>query len=114
MSYDVSLCDPVTGDVLEAGETFQEGGAQRVGGTGLCELNITYNYCEVFGPLVRDLNGQTAEDTQVELQMAYDRWLGAKPYKRDYWAPTPGNAKAAIERLLTFARRHPNGVWRVT
>lgn len=112
MSYDVELMGP-DGTVLPFGTVFAEGGTQRVGGTDRCELNITYNYAEVFGGLVRELNGKRASDTIDDLRAFVARWPNARPYERDYWAPTPGNAKVAIERLITFADRHPDGVWHV-
>ena len=111
MSYDVSLEDK-NGIVLPFSENFEEGGTRCVGGTNLCELNITYNYFEIFGPLVRDLNGKSVRDTIWALQDFSDKFPNAKPYK-DYWAPTPGNAKFAIDRLLSFARENPDGIWEI-
>ena len=40
----------------------------------------------------------------------------ADPYsdenrRRDYWAPTPGNAGYALNILLGWAREHPEGEW---
>lgn len=113
MSYDVELVDPVTGQPLPSPEHFEEGGTRAFGGANLCELNVTYNYAEVYGGLVRDLNGRPAVDTIPELEEFCDLWKYARPYERDYWAPTPGNACAAIARLLSFARAHPDGVWMV-
>lgn len=114
MSYDVSLVNPTTGIVLPAGETFQEGGTYAVGGTDRCELNITSNYREVFGDLVVDLDHLVARLTIPRLEKFVQEWAHATPYERDYWAPTPGNAKKAIERLLTFAYVHPTGLWKVS
>ena len=113
MSYNVSLCD-ATGPVLDAPEPFTEGGTYAIGGTSACELNITYNYAEIFGRLVRELNGKTAAETTPALREFCERWKGARPYESDYWAPTPGNALKAIARLLVFAERHPAGVWEVS
>ena len=113
MSYDVRLKDAETGETLDAGEVFQEGGTQAVGGTSECDLNITYNYAEVFGGLVSDLDGEPANGTLPRLREFVAKWGHLRPYERDYWAPTPGNAVAAIKRLLMFAERHPNGIWEV-
>ena len=45
MSYDISLCDPVTKETLHTGEAhFMAGGTRSVGGTTELWLNITYNY----------------------------------------------------------------------
>lgn len=112
MSYDVDLCDK-EGQLLPYTETFQEGGTQIIGGHSNCSLNITFNYAEVFGGLVRDLNGKVAKDTLAELKAFSEKWKHAMPYERDYWAPTPGNAKKAIDRLISFAELHPEGVWSV-
>lgn len=114
MSYDVSLCDPVTGKTLESPERFEEGGTYPLGGTTECSLNITYNYSEVFGPLVSDLHSKTAAETVGGLRGFVAAWPDTRPYERDYWAPTPGNARVAVERLITFADTHPNGVWSVS
>jgi len=113
MSYDVCLVDS-NGDILPFSELFQEGGIQAIGGVSECELNITYNYCKVFGSLVRDIHGLTAEVTMAELKEFVALHPDAKPDPKDYWAPTTGNAKVAIERLITFAEEHPEGVWRVS
>ena len=31
----------------------------------------------------------------------------------DYWAPTPGNAKTALQKLLKLAEMAPDGIWSV-
>lgn len=111
MSYDVSLNGP--DGPLRSTERFQEGGTQPAGGTYLCELNITYNYAHVFGSLVSDLEGKTAAETLPLLVKFVERYPDAEPYERDYWAPTPGNVVAAIKRLISFAKAHPEGVWSV-
>ena len=113
MSYDVALVDPSSRAVLDFGSAFVEGGTHAIDGTTLCELNITYNYAEVFGGLVRELHGKTASETLDGLRAFTAQWPNALPYT-DYWAPTPGNARAAVERLVAFAERHPSGVWEIT
>lgn len=113
MSYDVSLCDR-EGNVLPSPESFTDGGTYAISGSDECALNITYNYVEVFGVLVRNLHGEQAESTLPRLEEFVAQWPAAKPYIRDYWAPTPGNAKKAIERLISFAKAHPEGIWRVS
>ncbi len=112
MSYDVELQDAL-GSVLEMPEPFTDGGTHVMGGTTLCELNVTYNYAEVFGSLMRDLDGKTVTETIGKLTAFVEQWPNVRPY-RDYWAPTPGNAKAAVLRLISFADAHPDGVWRVS
>lgn len=113
MSYSVRLQAAESGETLELDEPFMEGGTYAIGGTTECNLNITYNYAEVFGSLVRDLNGKTAAETTPALREFCELWKGRRPYETDYWAPTPGNALKAVVRLLSFAERHPSGVWEV-
>jgi hypothetical protein len=49
MSYDISLCDPVTHETLEVDDThFVAGGTHSIGGTKELWLNITYNYGKYF------------------------------------------------------------------
>ena len=113
MSWDVKLNND-EGITLSINEFFQEGGTQQIGGTNFCELNITYNYAQVFGSLVKELHGCKAKDTLQDLKKFVNKWSHAHPYERDYWAPTPGNAKRAIERLIVFAEAHPGGTWHVS
>lgn len=63
MSYDISLLDPVTKDVIELDKThMMTGGTYAIGGTREAWLNITYNYSEwyymegIFPPTVPDEN----------------------------------------------------------
>lgn len=75
MSYDISLCDPVTHKPLKADSThFIAGGMRAMGGTKELWLNVTYNYGhfyyrpEVFGENgIRSIYGKTgAESGQIE------------------------------------------------
>ena len=46
MSYDISLCNPITGETLETESTHMMiGGTFAVGGTRELWLNVTYNIC---------------------------------------------------------------------
>jgi len=112
MSYDVSLMDE-SGIILEIPEAFQEGGTQIVGGTSLCDLNITYNYFKCFGTLVRDLHGKVAHET-IQGLLDYCVNHAEELPEPDYWKSTHGNAAMAIRRLIRFARAHPHGIWSVT
>jgi len=103
-------------------EKFEDGGTRCIGGSTECHLSTTYNYAEVYRdyevfPLskeydyssIRWLYGRTAEETIPVLEEAVKK-LGTRTFT-DYWAPTKGNAGAALQRLLSFAYAHPDGVW---
>lgn len=68
MSYDISLCDPVTKDTLEINEPhFMRGGTYAVGGTTQLWLNVTYNYAnyyhEAFNGGIRSIYGKTGAES---------------------------------------------------
>jgi hypothetical protein len=106
-------------------EPFEDGGTYVVGGTCEAELNVTYNYGGEFrrawaddpnpsgsGVLVRMLDGKRAGDVIEILEhgaevLGTDRAL-------DYWEPTPGNAGAVLARLASWARQHPDAVFKVS
>lgn len=135
MSYDISLCDPVTGDVLEL-ETahHMRGGTYAVGGTTDASLNVTYNYavhyrrlfqgrtvtdpdvakrngCDVGHTLngIRSIYGLTGAESIPVLQAVIAK-LG-DDVADDYWEATEGNAKRALSQLLALAHMRPDGVW---
>lgn len=116
MSYWVSLHetnDPES-PIVEV-DPHQEGGTYAIGGSNEADLNITYNYSEVYHLFqfsIKDLDGQKAETMISKLRELVLK-LGTKKYERDYWAPTPGNAGAALETLLDWAIRHPNAYFKV-
>lgn len=72
MSYDISLCDPVTHKPLKADSThFIAGGMRAMGGTKELWLNVTYNYGhfyyrpEVFGEGgIRSIYGKTGRNVR--------------------------------------------------
>jgi hypothetical protein len=124
MSYDVDLL--VEGVIAKVAR-HEEGGTYALGGTENAELNITYNYAEVYKlvPLeakekaeaeddtfgVRWLNNRTVAETMPILERAV-KTLGTSRFN-DYWAPTPGNAGYALSILVCWGKQHPNGVWAV-
>ena len=117
MSYDISLCDPVTHETLEVREPhFIRGGNYAIGGTTECWLNITWNYApyfyreDVFGEKgVRSIYGLSGAESIPVLEKAIAA-LGDDA-SDDYWEPTEGNAKKALYGLLALARMRPDGVW---
>lgn len=57
------------------------------------------------------LNDKEARDTLTILNGFIDRWKTVMPYHSDPFAPTIGNVKVIIERMLIFAHHYPNGLW---
>jgi hypothetical protein len=114
MSYWVYLTDE-RGDALPV-DSFIDGGTYALGGTTRAELNVTYNYAKIYGPLgfsLRDLDGKTAAETIAQIANIVAQ-IGTERDSGDYWAPTPGNAGRALSRLLEWAKQHPAGLWSVS
>ena len=113
MSYSISLLKD--GKSVEV-ERHKEGGTYVMGGTIDAELSITYNYSEIYSLFdftIRYVNGKTAKDVIDKMQEVVDK-LGTDKYKRDYWAPTPGNAGYALLILLQWAKEYPDAVFNVS
>jgi hypothetical protein len=115
MSYDISLVDPVTQDVLLLDEPHQmKGGTYAIGGTTECSLNITYNYTRhyyrVLGDRgIRAIYNSTGAESIPLLEAAIAQ-LG-DDVDEDYWKATEGNAKRPLCQLLAMARMRPDGIW---
>ena len=80
------------------------------------DSNITYNYYDqykkVTGSKLPDiLHGKTAKETISMLEKIVNE-LGTEK-DSDYWANTPGNAGAAVEKLLNAAKQYPGATWTV-
>lgn len=116
MSYDISLCEPVGGAVIQLeGKHIIHGGNYAVGGTAEAWLNVTYNYAKhfyrIFGEKgVRTIYGMTGAESIPAIKAAMDK-LG-DDVSEDYWEATEGNAKKALAGLLAFAQMRPDGVWK--
>lgn len=117
MSYDISLCDPVTHKPLKADSThFIAGGMRAMGGTKELWLNVTYNYGNYFRrddvlgrKGIRSIYGKTGAESIPMLEKAISA-LG-DVVDDDYWHATEGNAKRALYGLLAFAKMRPDDVW---
>jgi hypothetical protein len=114
MSYDISLRDPATGEtaIVPDGHDLR-GGTYVSGGTDEAWLNVTYNYSRhyyrVFGANgVRTIYGMTGRESVPVLDAAIAQ-LG-EDTDSDYWTPTEGNARAALENLRLLARACPDAV----
>lgn len=95
---------------------FTDGGTYVVGGTSRAELNVTYNYSEYFLEAglkdgLRTLHNMRGKEA-LPLLTAAVKHLGTER-DGDYWAATPGNAGAALERLRQWAELHPDGIFAV-
>lgn len=134
MSYDVNLCDPVTGMILEAEQAhMMAGGTYAVGGTAKMWINITYNYGGwyrkdyAFGEDgIRSIEGLTGAESIPVLKSAItgltqrDEDISEEvkqEYIRNgvsgYWLPTRENAIKPLHQLLAFAQMRPDGVWMI-
>lgn len=78
MSYDISLVDPASKEVLRLDHTHQmHGGTYPVGGTDECRLNVTYNYTGYYRQAaegtdlpatLKKLDGMTAQESIPQLE----------------------------------------------
>ena len=115
MGYDISIRHPGTGAVLHAAEPHHyRGGTYCEGGTTELWISLTYNYAPHFYRVlgergIRRIYGmETLESVSLLAEAA--RQLEGLP-DPDYWAPTEGNAKAALLKLIGLAALAPGGVW---
>lgn len=119
MSYDIRLVDKKSGETLHASfvnESREGTYCMYPGQTRECAFNITYNYyehlCKAFNDKrsVRCLYGKTAKESIPMLEDAISK-LG-DDVDPDYWKPTEGNTKEALNGLLIIAKASdPDGVW---
>ena len=137
MSYDITLKDPVTHEIIEFDEPDQmKGGMYAIGGTREAWLNITYNYANYyydategddrfFGKLwydepknlgIRGIYGKTGAESIPMLQEMIER---IKPMPdeecpadcKGYWKPTAENAVRPLHYLIAMAQLRPDGIW---
>lgn len=122
MSYDINLLDPITKEVIEINDThFIRGGTYQMGGSTELSLNITYNYSEflhrVLQPSttpseyetgIRSLYGMTALEAIPILENAISNLKD--DVDSNYWTPTEGNTKRALNNLLTMCKMRPDSI----
>jgi len=88
---------------------FEAGGTYTLGGSRSADLNVTYNYSlhyyRVLGleAGIRGLDGVSAVDALPILTKGIAA-LG-NDQSNDYWEPTEGNAKAALEILQDWCEQ---------
>lgn len=115
MSYDLYLCDPVSGERLQLDDPhFMRGGTYCQGGDNYLHLNITYNYRKAYVKTIgeagiRTLYGMSGADSIPIIDKAIQQLADDKT--DNYWDPTEGNAKAALIQLMALAKMRPDGIW---
>lgn len=109
MSYDISWVDE-NGVPYDTGVAIKEGGTYRMDGETCTMLNVTYNYSSLFS--FKQLDGMKLLDCWPLLKEFSDKFKECKPCE-DYWADTPGNVKKAVDILLGFVERFPEGRFKV-
>lgn len=116
MSYDIYLCDPITGQTIILDEPhFMRGGTYSADGTHEMHLNVTYNYAKIYYRAIgekgiRTIYGMSGASSIPVLQAAIDQLADDKT--DSYWEPTEGNAKAALIQLKVLATMRPDGIWK--
>lgn len=122
MSYDIDLLDPITKEVIEINDVhFLRGGTYKMGGSTELSLNMTYNYSKFlhqvlqpkFTPSedksgIRSLYGMTALEATPILEDAISTLKD--DVDPDYWKPTEGNTKKALNNLLTMCKMRPDAI----
>lgn len=115
MNYYIALVDPTTNRLCLADHAHAiRGGTYALGKSTRCELNVTYNYAKHFVRVlppngIRTIYGMTGAQSIPVLMTAIDL-LGTDVHE-DYWQPTEGNARKALEDVLALATMRPDGVW---
>ena len=115
MSYDITLNDPVTNDVIIFDNKHNiKGGTYCLGGTQEAWLNVTYNYGEIFRKVfgemgIRNIYGKSGAESIPLLEKAMAKLKD--DVSEDYWEATEGNAKKFLYGLLAFAQLRPDGIW---
>ena len=122
MSYDINLLNPITKEVIEINDAhFLRGGTYKMGGSKELSLNITYNYSEILHHVIqpkqtpseyktgiRSLYGLTALEAIPILEVAISNLKDN--VVNDYWQPTEGNTKRALNNLLTMCKMRPDAI----
>ena len=122
MSYDIDLLDPITKKVIEIKDAhFLRGGTYKMGGSTELSLNMTYNYSEILHKVIqpkstpseykagiRSLYGMTALEATPILEAAISNLKD--DVVDDYWQPTEGNVKQALNNLLTMCKIRPDAI----
>ena len=93
---------------------FEEGGTRPIGGQEEADLNVTYNYGKHFD--FNSLNNKRGSDVIPILEkrvLELKKQALGEARSDDYWNPTKGNVAYNLDLLLSWAKLHPDGVFRV-
>ena len=78
-------------------------------------IDITFNYSHVIeeylGFDLKELDGKSVDDSINALRNAIK--VMKDDYDSDYWKPTEGNVKLALQGLVALACQCPDGIWEV-
>lgn len=103
----ISLVDDQTQKVFELPRDYSQGLQQKHTAT-----SAPLSYCEAFN-FKGVLDGRDADSTLLAIDAFIERWKHCRNYSDDRFAPTMGNVRQVMEQLSDFARRHPDGTWKV-
>lgn len=116
MSYDCTILHKDGSPYMVA--FAPAGGTYRLDPPSYVEawFNITYNYSKfiykVLDGGIPGLDGKCVDDTIAAIRTAVSRLEGEPD--EDYWKPTEGNAKKALQGLLVLAVQCPGGIWEIS
>lgn len=115
MSYNIRLVGrTLSGERVCRVPSHEEGGTYAMGGTADADLNVTYNYSQVYKLLdfhPSEFDGKRAGDCIPRLEEVVGK-LGNHRHE-DYWAPTPGNAGHAMDVILEWCKLNPDAIVKV-
>lgn len=122
MSYDINLLDPITKKVIEINDAhFLRGRTYKIGGSTELSLNMTYNYSKFLHKVIQPKSTPSKYETGIRLLYRMTA-LEAIPilkiaisklkddFDEDYWSPTEGNTKRALNNLLTMCKMRPDAI----
>lgn len=116
MGWSCTLTDSQTHETLEIPGFDIPHGGQYAPGSSVAELYVTYNYgihfrkvngCKGLTEWLDGLTGAQAAPLLAGAIVQLDQDIDSA----DYWHATEGNARRALEGLLSLSLKRPDGVW---
>jgi hypothetical protein len=118
MSYDISLVDITTKEVLQLERPIYLCSATYpIGGSTECWMSMTFNYGTILRRIfppdgIHQFHDMVAE---ASIPLLVDGITQLKwDVSNDYWEATEGNVKAALLSMITLALIRPDGVWEIS